>query len=81
MSNDTDWRLTNQMQYLFGVVLQYRKYSQYSKEWDHDHCEFCWEKLSEQEIAEGYTTKNSEHWICKSCFDDLEDRFSWIVID
>jgi phage terminase large subunit-like protein len=79
-----DWRLNGQEDYLKGVTLSWRKYSRYSKEWEHDHCEFCWAKFMEQPgpeiLTEGYTTPDKYRWICKTCFDDFRDLFDWKVV-
>ncbi|MDP4151662.1 MAG: hypothetical protein Q8927_19220 [Bacteroidota bacterium] len=36
--------------------------------WDHEHCELCFQKISEYpgDQAEGYF--NGSHWICVECF-------------
>ena len=83
---DKDPRLTNQEDYLKGVTLFKKKYSQYSEEWDHDHCVFCWAKFAEKDLIpdalhQGYATKDDEHWICEECFQDFREAFSWKVID
>lgn len=85
MSNDEikkdDWRLTFQEEYLKGVELFWSTYSLYSETWDHDHCDFCWEKFSLQkdDLHEGYTTKDRYYWICELCFNDFKDMFVWVV--
>jgi hypothetical protein len=87
MTDKKDWRLNNQEKYLKGVTLVRRSYRQYAKnpKWDHDHCDFCWEKFSltecEGSIREGYATVDDYHWICPACFEDFKDMFEWKVID
>ena len=51
-----DWRRQGQEKYLMGVKLIYHKYHISRLEWDHDHCEFCFAKISESEsdLHEGY---------------------------
>jgi hypothetical protein len=71
----SDWRLTNQEDYLKGVSLVRKTYTRYSESWDHDHCSFCWvEFMDARDLApdrtpsdedppiltEGYTT-TAEH--------------------
>lgn len=35
--------------------------------WDHEHCEICWETISQQ-TAPAAVFAEPNHWICKSCF-------------
>jgi len=87
MVEKNDWRLTNQEDYLAGVTLVRRSYRQNAKnpEWDHDHCEFCFEKFSLDssidELREGYATLDDYRWICPSCFEDFKEMFKWNVVD
>lgn len=74
MSND--WRLTNQMNYLFKKKLIKMAYTPFKEGWEHDHCEFC-SKCIDKKTKEAYTTENKYHWICKECFDDFVDMFQW----
>ena len=76
-----DWRLTNQLNYLYRSRLIWSKYVMTDKN-DHDHCEFCWEKFGEEEgmIHNGYCTTNRYRWICPKCFDDFKDMFQWRVV-
>ena len=80
-----DWRFTNQDRYLKGVVLRKKIYKSYSDSWDHDHCEFCWNKFMEDCLnlkdcsTSGYNTKDGKRWICKECFEDFKDLFEWDV--
>lgn len=76
-----DWRLTNQAEYLFGKELKYQRYRPQSKDWDHDHCEFCGVKFSEFEddLHTGYTANNGYYWICEKCFNDFKVQFHWSV--
>ena len=82
MDNISDWRITNQEAYLKDQLLYHRKYSMYSQEWDHDHCEFCFERFSEndQETNIGYCTKDKYYWICEECFNDFKEMFNWSVV-
>ncbi len=45
----------------------------------HDHCEFCWDKVTTDTECEFYSTEDWHHWICKECFNDFKDKFHWTV--
>ena len=87
MLEKDDWRLQGQENYLMGVTLVRRLYRQnpYNPKWDHDHCEFCWEKFSlvdsENTIQSGYASLDDYRWICPTCFEDFKNMFKWKVID
>jgi len=73
-----DWRITFQEDYLMSALFEKKKYQKKSIEWDHDHCEFCEEKFSEDPIvgmSVGYYTENRESWVCEQCFNDFKDLF------
>ena len=78
-----DWRLQGQKKTLDGRVWTRKKYKKYKDAWDHDHCEFCSEKLMEAAPAgvldEGYSTDHDYYWVCVRCFDDFKEMFSWTV--
>lgn len=79
---ENDWRLTNQDLFLSKAKLKKQNYKKPSKEWDHDHCCFCWEKFSEDEtvgMTWGYSTLDEKYWICEDCFNDFKDKFEWEV--
>jgi hypothetical protein len=80
MSFKEDWRLTNQMNYLYNARLKHKPYCPVSSEWDHDHCSFCFEKFKNPEQT-GYCTLDNYHWICENCFQDFCEIFQWSVID
>ncbi|MBK8651580.1 MAG: hypothetical protein IPN23_07725 [Elusimicrobia bacterium] len=77
----TDWRYRGQDKYLKGVALYWKKYKRFRENWDHDHCEFCWKKFTEesdsQNLHEGYTTDNNYRWVCEKCFLDFKELFEW----
>ncbi len=76
-----DWRLTNQMNYLFRAILIKDSDVKGSTS-DHDHCEFCWIKSVENNISRpGYYTKDRYRWICKQCYEDFKEMFAWDVED
>ena len=82
---DADWRLQGQEQYLTGVSLVRKTWSQARPDWGHDHCEFCGRKFlatgTADSQAEGYTTEDEYYWVCNQCFEDFKDKFKWQVTD
>lgn len=76
--NNNDWRLTNQMDYLFRKKLIRGKFKPYRKDWEHDHCSFCSERIDNSTI-EAYSTEDRYHWICTECFEAFKDTFEWEV--
>ncbi len=84
MIEKDDWRLERgQIEYLKDKELIYTKYTQPSKEWDHDHCAFCWKSFSilvDSDLHEGYCTLDRYTWICPECFEDFKEMFNWKVI-
>jgi hypothetical protein len=78
-----DWRLHGQDRYLKGVMLHRARYRRPGGEWDHDHCEFCWEPLVEDdcqdELSEGFTTPDQNRWVCPQCFEDFKHQFDWVM--
>jgi hypothetical protein len=87
MSDEQDWRLTCQANYLQGVAIRRAVYKRPSEAWDHDHCEFCWAKFSEHDYQDeptlhvGYVANEGLHWICDRCFRDFRERFQWRVLE
>lgn len=82
---DPDWRLAGQEAYLRGAKVVFQRYRAPSTDWDHDHCDFCWEKFSVESKPgvhnEGYATENRKHWICKQCLADFREQFELIVLN
>jgi hypothetical protein len=78
-----DWRLTGQERHLKGAALRHERYARPREDWDHDHCEFCWEKFSDDEgieaLREGYVTADDRRWICPTCFSDFSVMFEWVL--
>ncbi len=74
-----DWRLTNQKKYLMNKLLLMKNYKDRTSSTDHDHCEFCLDKFSEdkQDINIGYCTEDCYYWICPNCYNDFKDLFQW----
>ena len=77
-----DWRLTNQMNYLYCTTLK-RVDFQASINNDHEHCEFCFGKFGEGEgwLKSGYCTLDGRHWICNKCFQDFQKQFKWCLVN
>lgn len=77
-----DWRLANQMDYLYGVYLIHDSFFA-SGNCDHKHCSFCWEKFGEGEgqLHTGFhTLEDRTKWICERCFIDFKEQFNWVVV-
>lgn len=77
-----DWRLNGQEKYLSKVKLKRISFSdRQNKSTDHEHCAFCWEKISEypDTLHNAYCTENEYHWICEVCYDDFKDKFCWKI--
>jgi hypothetical protein len=52
-----------------------------SPNWDHEHCEFCFEKFSESsaDLQEGYASEDNYRWVCEACFRDFRDEMDWKI--
>ena len=76
----SDWRLNGQENYLFRAKL-IRKTFQSCGFHDHDHCDFCWDKISEkkEDLNFGYCTHDEHHWVCETCYNDFKDKFEWTI--
>ena len=77
-----DWRLNNQINYLFGQKIKKIKFVETDLS-DHEHCSFCWEKIGAEkdQLNEGYCTMDGRHWICEVCFEDFKNTFQWHVVN
>ena len=70
----TDWRIDN-AKHTRNCTLRLEPYTEYSKDWDHDHCEACMAKFSLEAtgaLRGGYATSDHYRWICPSCFNELK---------
>lgn len=83
-----DWRRRRQEDYLTGVRLYHVPFTPLSGQWDHGHCEFCFEKFflhpdHPECLHEGYCTAPANRpgvcWICPDCFRDFREEFGWMV--
>jgi hypothetical protein len=80
------WRVNN-AKHLQGLELQFRPYTAWSRDWDHDHCAACWAKFSafgdsdiRQEgyaIGPDYPKGTGYEWVCQQCFADLKTEMGW----
>ena len=82
---EEDWRLSQgYFEYIKNHVFK-KQYFKSNKNNDHDHCNFCWKKITDLEIDEehgtfGYVTLNAhgqEEWVCEKCFNDFKARFNF----
>ncbi|HEU4973836.1 MAG TPA: hypothetical protein VFT50_02010 [Baekduia sp.] len=46
-----DWRRQGQEDYLRGARLTWKRYQALSAQWEHEHCEFCWQKFLDAEYS------------------------------
>lgn len=81
--SDSDWRRNGQEKYLAGAELIFaEEFQPLSDKWEHEHCEFCWEKFSkaDDDLHSGYCTADRKHWICSECFEEFREEFRWTVL-
>jgi len=76
-----DWRVNGQDSYLSGVKLKKMLFKNRAGETDHEHCEFCFEKISDHPdtLHSGYCTEDEYHWICEECYNDFKGDFKWEI--
>lgn len=72
--NKNDWRIRNQEEYLMNKTLYLHNFCKQSPMWDHEHCEFCFEKIMENS-NKAYSTLDDCYWICKACYEDFKQDF------
>lgn len=75
-----DWRLFNQKNYLKDQRLKFQSFVIEHESWDHDHCSFCFARISPYDIEVAYCTEDGHHWICPDCYEDFKDQFNWTLI-
>ena len=75
-----DWRLNGQETYLYKAKITRKKFKSCGF-YDHAHCDFCWDKISESEddLQIGYCTADESHWICETCYNDFKKLFLWEI--
>jgi len=89
-----DWRLAGNEDLFRNAIFVAKRYTQWSPEWDHDHCSFCHEPFAEKGSEadrqdahrEGYSTpgppqeqKDDYYWVCPRCFDDFREYLGWTL--
>ena len=83
MIEEDDWRLNGQEEYLRGIHLRLKPYLLSYPGYDHDHCEFCWQKIAAFDYPDaqrkGYATDDNLRWIYQECFEDFKEMFGWEV--
>ena len=83
LREEDDWRLNGQISYLHGAHLALTVYRPDFPGHDHEHCEFCWQKIAAIDAHdadhEGYATNDLAQWVCKECFTDFHEMFAWTV--
>ncbi len=84
MVQKDDWRLgMGTEERLQGETFYRIPFVKLRPEWDHEHCEFCWAKISEYEgdLHEAYCTQRENgrgaRWVCPECYRDFKDMFSF----
>lgn len=79
-----DWRLDGYFDYLIGCTFVKKEFHS-SNSNDHEHCVFCWLKITdidvkEKHISYGYVTipqnTNQENWVCPTCFNDFKKNIN-----
>lgn len=84
---EEDWRLDTYDGYLDGAIFTLEKFES-TKSNDHEHCVFCWQKITdlinvEDAETEGYCTVYEQtgqtQWICKNCFTEFKNMFNFKV--
>lgn len=75
-----DWRLTNQLDYLFEKKLLRVNILEFLNI-EHEHCVFCWDKFGHANdmMHIGYCTQDKSDWVCDKCFEDFKDMFKWVI--
>lgn len=77
-----DWRNMGQLDYLFRKKLEKVRFKKDLG--DHEHCEFCSEKISYLPncTSEGYCTVDTDfcYWICHECYEDFKEVFQWLLV-
>ncbi|MCW3127787.1 MAG: hypothetical protein JWO03_3445 [Bacteroidetes bacterium] len=75
-----DWRLLNQLQYLYNARLVFKPYN-HCGHWDREQCEFCAKKFDvavvENTMQQGYVTEAGDRWVCEKCYGDFGEWFDW----
>ena len=69
--------------YYNPCIWTFKKWSMTRENWDHDHCEFCLQKITDLDISdsikEGWTNQDEGLWICESCFEEFKETYQWKI--
>ena len=86
VKKNDDWRILAYKGFMDGQKFEKLDFVSSDKN-DHEHCEFCYakitdlENLSEKVEKSGYVykdlEKNRSHWLCQECFNDFKERFNF----
>ena len=79
-----DWRLSrDQIKYLKNKKIIFQNYTSNNPLNDHDHCEFCFKKFSNNynDLGKGYSTLDNYIWICEECYKDFKSIFNWELVN
>lgn len=60
------------------IVLSKHPFEDYKDGWEHEHCEFCSDRI-DKNTSSAYSTNDNYHWICETCYNDFKEMFEWIV--
>ncbi|MBR2617344.1 MAG: hypothetical protein IKC56_03860, partial [Clostridia bacterium] len=80
-----DWRLIGYTGKMNDRVFEFSNFTSTNNN-DHEHCEFCWckitdKKLEEDVVSQGYFCYNDiskqSNWICEKCFEDFKKMFNF----
>ena len=60
-----------------GKTLRIARFEPTNVQWDHEHCVFCWEKITSCACggSVAYVTQDGKWWICEDCYNDFKDMF------
>lgn len=77
-----DWRITNQEDYLKDKMMKKIKYKDVASDTSHDHCAFCWDKISaaKNDLHDAYCTLDEKHFVCEACFNDFKKSFNFKLL-
>ncbi len=83
--DDDDWRLSSPGADLAGHTFRWAEWVRRRDDWDHDHCEFCWAKMTDlskpdtddhEYFSGGWVTaaaSDGGRWVCPTCFRELSE--------
>lgn len=83
MIEKDDWRLlTPSIDKLRHKNFIYNQFKIKKDKWDHEHCEFCNAKFSENrgDLNFGYSTEDEYYWVCEKCFQDFQDLLDFKLL-